>query len=104
MKIKDIFENLEDKKKLIIPDDVMNKLKTHIRDGAKDLNIEWANALELVNKAFKIEAVKIPRPAERHAWEQYNELLEYAVKQLKKYREEPDIDDSWRMSSKIFKY
>ena len=82
-----------------LPQDVMTAIKSNIRKGAEDLKQKWANALELVHKAYEIEGVQRPTPDMDAAWKQYEENLQYAVQQLAKNR---GMDDDWRMSSSIF--
>lgn len=82
-----------------LPKDVMTAIKSNIRKGAEDLNQKWANALELVHRAYKVEGVQRPDPTMGAAWEQYEENLTYAVQQLSKNR---GMDGDWRMSSSIF--
>jgi len=84
-----------------LPDDIIKKLQKSIRDGAEDLSTDWDNVLILVKKAFEIEGVQIPTPAERTAFSQFEELLSYAVKHLADARK--GTDDSWRMSSTVFR-
>ena len=53
----DLLKNLictqinEDDDPEMLPPDVMSELQKNIRDGAKDVQQKWANALELVHKA-----------------------------------------------------
>ncbi len=85
----------------ILPEDVIKEIKKNIRDGATDLEYEWSNALELIHQAFKIAGVERPTPSEREAWKQYEELLQYGVKELADAR--ASFDSSWRMSSTVFR-
>ena len=82
-----------------LPDDTMSELRKNITDGAKDTAQKWANALELVHKAYEVAAVQRPTPDMKTAWSQYEENLQYAVEQLAKYR---GMDGDWRMSSSVF--
>lgn len=82
-----------------LPPDVMTEIQKNIRDGAKDQTQKWANALELVHKAYEVSAIERPTPDLKNAWKQYEENLSYAVQQLAKYR---GMDGDWRMSSSIF--
>lgn len=85
----------------ILPEDVIKELKKNIKDGASDLEQDWANALELVHQAYKIAGVERPTPSEAGAWKQYEELLQLAVEELADSRK--DGDSSWRMSSTVFR-
>lgn len=69
---------------------------------AKDPSVEPANALELVHQSYNeqdwerqnsIGDLVRPTPADRKAWEQYEEFIGIAVKLLSKYR---GIDGPWR--------
>lgn len=95
----DLMEQKEDLSKL--PEDVIKTLKKHVRDGANDLELEIINAMDLLNKAYKCEGVQNPTPSEKTAWEQYEDLLQYAVKELAEARK--GFDKSWRMSSEVFR-
>lgn len=95
-----IFTNInEEDDPEVLPPDVMSAIQKNIRDGAKDIQQKWANALELVHKAYEVEAVERPTPDLRKSWKQYEENLTYAVQQLAKFR---GMDGDWRMSSAIF--
>ncbi len=83
-----------------ITPDMMNDIQKNLRDGAKDLNQHWANALELVHTAYEVAGVERPTPDMSNAWKQYEENLQYAVTQLAKTR---GMDGDWRMSSSIFR-
>lgn len=82
-----------------LPKDVMDELRKNIRKGAEDLDQNWANALELVHKAYDVAGVERPTPDMKDAWEQYETNIQYAVEQLSKQR---GMDGDWRMSSHIF--
>ena len=82
-----------------LPHDVITAIKSNIRKGAEDLQQKWANALELVHKAYEVEGAQRPSPDMDAAWKQYEENLQYAVQQLAKNR---GMDDDWRMSSAMF--
>lgn len=82
-----------------LPPDVMSAIKSKIRKGAGDFEQKWANALELVHKAYEVEGAQRPTPDMDAAWKQYEENLQYAVQQLASAR---GMDDDWRMSSSIF--
>jgi hypothetical protein len=82
-----------------LPHDAMSEIQSNIRDGAKDTEQSWANALHLVQKAYEVAGVQRPDPGMAAAWKQYEENIEYAVQQLAKYR---GMDGDWRMSSHVF--
>lgn len=82
-----------------LPEDVMQEIQKNIRTGAKDTDQLWANALELVHKAYEVSGVQRPTPDMKGAWRQYEENLQYAVSQLSKYR---GIKGDWRMSAAVF--
>ena len=83
-----------------LPPDLFKEVQKNIRKGAEDLQQTWANALELVHKAYEVAAVQRPSPDMKDAWEQYEENIAYAVKQLADSR---GMDDDWRMSSAMFR-
>ena len=85
----------------ILDNGTIKEIKKNIRDGAEDLEYEWANALELVQQAYKVAGVERPTPSENGAWKQYEEMLQYAVEELGEARK--DADSSWRMSSTVFR-
>lgn len=82
-----------------LPKKVMSAIKSNIRKGAEDLSQKWANALELVHKAYQVEGVERPDPTMKTAWEQYEQNIAYAVQQLADNR---GMDGDWRMSSSMF--
>lgn len=82
-----------------LPPDVMTEIQKNIRTGAKDVEQNWANALELVHKAYEVSGIERPTPDLKNAWKQYEENLTYAVQQLAKYR---GMDGNWRTTSMIF--
>jgi hypothetical protein len=86
----------------IVPEDAIKDIKKNIRDGAADLEQDWANAMELTHKAYSVAGVERPTPSERSAWTQYEEMLQLAVNELADARK-LSKNDRWRMSSKEFK-
>lgn len=92
-----IFEKQKDLSKL--PPDVVSDIEKNIRDGAKDLEQNWSNALELVHRAYLVAGVQRPTPDMKDAWEQYESMIQYAVEQLSKHR---GMDGDWRMSASMF--
>ncbi len=83
-----------------LPHDVMSEIQKNIRDGAKDMEQSWANALHLVHKAYEVSGTQRPDPSMAGAWKQYEENITYSVHQLGKYR---GMDADWRMSASIFR-
>jgi hypothetical protein len=79
----------------------MDQVQKNIRNGAKP-NKEtgqfekWANALDLVHKAYEVAGVQRPTPDMQDAWKQYEENITYAVQQLAKAR---GVDADWRTTS-----
>lgn len=86
----------------IVPEDAMKDIKKNIKDGAADLEQDWANALELVQKAYSVAGVERPTPSMRGAWTQYEEMITFAVNELADAYKLTG-NKSWRMSSTIFK-
>ena len=82
-----------------IPLDKFKDIQKNIRDGANDLEQKWANALELLHRAYRVANVQRPTPEMTDAWKQYEENLQYAVQQLSKAR---GMDADWRMSAAMF--
>lgn len=81
-----------------LPQQVISELKKNIRKGAGDLEQDWANALELVHKAYQVANVRRPSPDQKGAWKQYEELIQFGVRELYKTR---GIDGKWRMTSTV---
>lgn len=79
-----------------LPDAQLKEIQKNIKDGAKDTTQLWANALELVHKAYEVAKIERPDITMEAAWKQYEEMIEFAVRELAKTRG-PDGD--WRMSS-----
>lgn len=97
--LQDLYMITESKDIDALPEDIMNEIQKNIRAGAKDLEQKWANALELVHKAYEVSGTQRPTPDMKNAWKQYEENLMYAVGQLSKFR---GVRGDWRMSSAIF--
>lgn len=92
-----VKENLDDETEM--PEGHVNHLQKLIQKGAKDLAQKWANALHLVQTAYKVAQITRPSPPMRGAWKQYEQLIQYAVEWLSKTR---GLKGDWRMSSHIF--
>jgi len=87
-----------------LPKAGMDQLQKSIRDGVKpDKETgqyqNWANALHLVHKSYQINGIQRPTPNMEAAWKQYEENIQYAVKELAKTH---GIKGDWRMSSSVF--
>lgn len=83
----------------ILPSDIIAELQYKIRKGSQDVKQRWANALELVHKAYEVVGVQRPTPEMTEAWKQYESLIQYAVQRLAKDR---GMGDDWRMSASTF--
>lgn len=87
-----------------LPPGTMDKIQKSIRDGVKPdketgMYQSWANALHLVHKAYEVNAIQRPTPNMKDAWKQYEENIQYAVKELAKVH---GLDADWRLSSSVF--
>lgn len=82
-----------------LPQDTVGKIQGNIRKGASDLKQKWANALELVQKAYEVTGIERPTPDMKTAWKQYEACIQVAVEQLSKTR---GAKGDWRMSVAIF--
>lgn len=83
----------------MLPTDIISELQYKIRKGSQDLRQKWANALELVHKAYHVVGVQRPTPEMTEAWKQYESLIQYAVQRLSKDR---GMSADWRMSASTF--
>jgi hypothetical protein len=81
-----------------LPGLVVHEIRKNIRKGAKDLEQNWKNALHLLNKAYEVAGVKVPTPENKKAWKQYEELIQYSVKELADAR---GLDGPWRITYTI---
>lgn len=85
--------------------DDIDHVQKLIRDGTKpDKETgeyqQWANALHLVHKAYQVAGIQRPTPDMKELWDQYEEIIQYAVKQLSKAR---GLKGDWRMSASEFR-
>ena len=96
MKIRELFE--EDTSNAV-PYKQMTQVKKLIKKGADDEDHAWANALDLVHRAYEVANVQRPTPSMEEAWAQYEEAIEYAVAQLQKATDKGIRDDSWKSES-----
>lgn len=83
----------------LLPDQLVKEIKKNIRSRAADMEQNWANALELVHKAYEVANVARPHPEQTGAWKQYEDVLKYAVSQLAATR---GISGDWRMSKVLY--
>lgn len=83
-----------------LPDTVLGEIKSNIRSGAKDVAQKWKNALELVHKAYQVANVRRPTPSQKGAWKQYEQMIQFGVRQLTDTR---GIDGDWRMSNVLIR-
>lgn len=101
--LKEIFQALEEDKSgdlSMLPSDIMSEIQYKIRRGSQDIKQKWANALELVHKAYEVVGVQRPTPEMKDAWKQYEQNIQYAIQRLAKDR---GMDGDWRMSSSTFR-
>lgn len=77
------------------PENTMAALEKQVSVLAKDLEVDWKSAAEVVDAAF--EELDVPKPQSflKHRWAQYVELLSHAVKQLHKAR---GLKSGWTQS------
>ena len=87
---------IEDETKAL-PELILHEIRKNIRRGAKDLEQNWKNALHLLNKAYEVTGIKVPSPEDKQAWKQYEELIQYSVKELADTR---GLEGSWRTTTK----
>jgi len=83
-----------------VPEETYKEVSKNVKKGAEDQEMEWANAMELVNRAYEVSGVERPSPAEKGGWEQYEKLLQVAVSALMDTR---GTDDNSRFTSKVFR-
>lgn len=91
--IRNLQENASNSEKLTPLE--MDEIQRNIRQGAKDPDQNWKDALELTNKAYSVVGHEIPTPNEKEKWKQYEENLNHSVNMLSKYR---GGDADWRIT------
>lgn len=74
------------------PNDTMTSITKEINKNCKDLEKEWKNATEVVNYSLNELDVPIPTANLTARWDQYKDLLKYAVKNLADAR---GINGNW---------
>jgi hypothetical protein len=64
------------------PNDTISALQKDINKKAKDLEQQWKSSMELVDAAFA--DLEVPKPGAylNKRWDQYKQLLTYAIKSL----------------------
>ncbi len=82
-----------------LPEVVISELKKLIRSGARDLQQQWADSLELINTAYHVSKIRRPSPSQKGAWRQYEELIKYGVGQMFAAR---GNKGSWRKSDVVY--
>lgn len=78
-----------------LPQQVIGEIRSNIKKGAKDLEQNWKNALELVNKAYQVANVRRPDPSQKGAWKQYEQMIQFGVQSLAQSR---GLNGAWRTS------
>lgn len=86
----------EEKEHTKLPAEAYASVKREITDLAKDTTQDFANALAVVEQAYKHCDVEVPTPAMRDAWKHYEEFITHAVHELGKYQP----DGEWRVTPK----
>lgn len=75
----------DDEPRKPLPELIFKKVERKIRDGAKDYDQDWDNAIDLVDWAF--QELDLERPmASDDRWEQYTDLVKTGVEELHKAR------------------
>lgn len=64
------------------PENTISAIRSEIGKLAKDLDQEWKNVASLIKAAFDELEVPHPEAYQKERWDQYKELIGYAVKQL----------------------
>lgn len=91
MKLSALFEAKKKEKKIVFketdpqlpfPKDTITAIKKRINVYAKDLSMDWDNAVELLD-AVLLE-LNIPKPPAylKERWRQYQELIEFSVENM----------------------
>lgn len=90
-----LIEKETEKKKIVFketdglspfPPNTVSALEKEISSQARDLDLEWKSAAELVDAAF--ENLEVPKPdaTNKNRWVQYVDMLKHAIKELYKSR------------------
>lgn len=64
------------------PHHTMVMLKKNITTSARDLDVDWDSAVDLLNDVFETFSVPIPQAFQKDRWNQYVELLAYSIRAL----------------------
>lgn len=83
-----------------LPDLAVSDIKSNIRKGAKDLEQNWKDALELTKRAYLVSGINLPTPTQSKAWKQYEDLIKYGVQQMAATR---GLDGDWRLTAPALK-
>lgn len=78
-----------------LSDSQVKIIQKQIKKGV-ELSGEWDNALELVNKAYKVAGIELPTASEINQWKQYETMINYGVIQLSKAY---GTTGDWRITS-----
>lgn len=68
------------------PSDTVVYLQKEINKKSKDLTVEWADAMELLNSVFQEFEVPVPKVYQTKRWNQYSDLIRYTVQSLRDAR------------------
>lgn len=83
-KVEKVF--VETDPQLPFPDDCMTRIRKKINTFAKDLEVNWDSAIEIVDAAFMELNVPKPDPWLKNRYVQYSDLLKFGVESLKDAR------------------
>lgn len=64
------------------PNDTISALQRDVNKKAKDLEQHWNSSVELVDASFNDLGVPKPLAYQSARWEQYKQLLSFAIKSL----------------------
>lgn len=68
------------------PPDTVTYLQKEINKKCKDLEIEWKDAIHLLNAVFEEFKVPVPSVFQAARWGQYTKLIQYTVSNLRDAR------------------
>ena len=64
------------------PNDTISAIQKDVHKKAKDLTVDWKSSVEVVDAAFADLDVPKPLAYQASRWEQYKQLLGYAIRSL----------------------